>query len=69
MALSPIVTHSPVTATTPTRSKGLAVRNMVRDEKDAGLTPTGNGYLAEQLNENVRRKYVKGIVAYQFVEC
>lgn len=66
MAVSPIVSPSPSTATVSTttaaKGKGLVVRNLVQDTAPSpSSAPQRECELAEQLNEEVRRKYVKGI--------
>ncbi|KAL1983924.1 hypothetical protein VTN96DRAFT_9777 [Rasamsonia emersonii] len=64
MAVSPIVTPSPsaatVSTTTAAKGKGLVVRNLVQDTATSpSSAPHRECELAEQLNEEVRRKYVK----------
>jgi hypothetical protein len=65
MAISPTVTRSPAIVTTPAKPKGLVVRNLVKDEDTVSPAPGGGSHLAEQLNEGVRRRYVKGIMNFQ----
>jgi cyclin-dependent kinase 7 len=69
MAVSPIVPRSPSAATTSSgtaaKGKGLVVRNLVHDRATSPSTATHGGrVLTEQLNEDVRRKYVKGILDF-----
>lgn len=65
MAVSPIDSPSAATISTTAaaRGKGLVVRSLVQDTTTSPPTATyGERELAEQLNEDVRRKYVKGIM-------
>ncbi|KAL2010130.1 hypothetical protein VTN00DRAFT_5937 [Thermoascus crustaceus] len=66
MAVSPVVPRSPSVSTTSTTTaakvKGLAVRNSVNGQGSVDSpapAPQVERELAEQLNEDVRRKYVK----------
>lgn len=66
MAVSPFVSRSPSAVTTSTttaaKARGLAVRSSANGQGTVSSpAPAPQAELAEQLNEDVRRKYVKGI--------
>lgn len=70
MAVSPLVPRSPSVGTSSntvaSKAKGLAAgftfkqENKQEKAESSSAPPAAEGELAEQLNEDVRRKYVKG---------
>lgn len=74
MAVSPLVPRSPSVGTTSntvsSKAKSLAAgftfkqENKQEKAESSSAPPAAEGELAEQLNEDVRRKYVKGIATH-----
>lgn len=66
MAVSPLITHpgSTTSATTAGKGKAIAVRNSANGSRHGEPTATNEAEpeLAEQLNEETKRRYVKGLV-------
>lgn len=67
MAVSPLIPRSPSAGTTSntvaSKARSLAAGFTFKQEKvESPSAPQQEGELAEQLNEDVRRKYVKGTV-------
>ena len=66
MAVSPLITHNETSDTklSAVKAKSLAVRTSVSKPSGQGASPTkGKGAeLSEQLNEETRQKYVKGLL-------
>ena len=64
MTVSPIIPDSSVPATATAKSKGLVVGNVVLNRNGDSLPSCGahsEFELSEQLDEDVKRKYEKGI--------
>jgi cyclin-dependent kinase 7 len=73
MALSPVDSPKPVpsaTKTLPAKAKALTILNAQARSPSNGSTPSSDGPqdLSEQLNEQVRRKYVIGVHTPSFME-
>lgn len=66
MAVSPLIPRSPlsgsVATSTASKAKSLAVRSGIQAAPESPLnSATAASELAEQLNDHVRHKYVKGV--------
>lgn len=64
MAVSPLVSHSPSAASSsPTKLRAAIVQSSVKPENTSSHQPLQNTdrELTEQLNDEVRQKYVKGM--------
>lgn len=82
MAVSPLPSQSPAAAATtvsgPGAAKTLAMRNSTGPQNPTGFTGAGaisskarapEPELAEQLNADIREKYVKGMFGSVYIYC
>lgn len=73
MAVSPLPAHhgSAETKLSAVKAKSLAVRTSISKPSGQGAAPAKgkDAELAEQLNEETRQKYVKGLIIPVFHSC